>query len=99
MKITSAKSESTDAGSPRMFFVGEPGSCLCIQVKRSSIDAQVGIRLINFQCGRQNFVINGECRLDDAGGSCSGLCMAYHGFDGTYCTPSSIFVGLAEDLL
>ncbi len=76
MEVGTAEAEGADAGAARRFSAGEPGAFLRCQVEGGCPAGHFPERICDLDGGGEHLVVQGQGRLDQAGGAGGGLGVA-----------------------
>ena len=95
MEIAAAETEGADAGAAWMLAAGDPRACLAVDVEGGAAGGDRFLRLFDLDRRRQDLVIEGHRRLDQAGGAGRSLGVADLRLDRADGAPRR--VGFAED--
>ena len=80
-----------------MVFSGNPGPGNCIQIEWCIVYLKIGIRFIDLKGRRQYFMVQGQGRFNQAGGTCGGFGVPDIRFNGPQGTFKSIAGGIIEN--
>ena len=91
VKVASPETERTHSGPPGAFSRCQPRPQTATDIKRGSVDLELGVHLVGLQGRENNLVMEGQGRLDQAGATGCRLGVTYIGF---YRSESAFFAAL-----
>ena len=97
VKVAAAETKCADAAPAGSVIGWEPRSGGGIQIKRTGFDLQFGVGCCSLQCRWQDFVVQGQGRLDQSGSTGGRLGMADHGFNRSQRAAVAVGVDGAEN--
>ena len=98
VEIRPAEAKRADRGATRVIRRTQPRPRLGVQVERAVFDIDLRIRIVHFDGGRQNPVVQRKSCLEQAGGSSCGLGVSDLRLHRTQCAPLLLCGSRREDL-